>query len=108
MEQLTELGKTIKATDPLKTKLDRTVKNILAFKPLLARIFKETVTECKNMSVEQIEDCIEGDVLVGEEPVDDVPGDNAERISGLNTETSQRGEDYITFDMLTYLKIPQD
>ena len=108
MEQLTELGKTIKATDPLKTKLDRTVKNILAFKPLLARIFKETVTECVNMSVEQIEGCIEGDVLVGEAPVDDVPGDNVKKISGLNTETSQHGEDYITFDMLTYLKIPQD
>lgn len=59
MEQLTELGKTIKATDPLKTKLDRTVKNILAFKPLLARIFKETVTECVNMSVEQIEGCFD-------------------------------------------------
>ena len=107
MEQLTELGKTVKATDPLKTKLDMTVKNILAFKPLLARIFKEVVTECRDMSVEQIEGCIEGEPLIGEIPVDDVPGDNLEKISGLNTEAAQHGEDYITFDMLTYLKIPQ-
>ena len=108
MEQLTELGKTVKATDPLKTKLDRTVKNILSFKPLLARIFKEVVTECRDMSVEQIEGCIEGEPLIGEIPVDDVPVDNIEKISGLNTEATQRGNAYITYDTLTYLKIPQD
>lgn len=108
MEQLTELGKTVKATDPLKAKLDRTVKNILAFKPLLARIFKEVVTECRDMSVEQIEGCIEGEPLIGEIPVDDVPGDNLEKISGLNTEAARHGDAYITYDTLTYLKIPQD
>ena len=65
MEQLTGLGKTIIATDQDRIRLDRAVKNILAYKPLLARIFKETVEECMNMSPKEIEDCIEGDVLVG-------------------------------------------
>lgn len=70
MEQLTGLGKTIIATDQDRIRLDRAVKNILAYKPLLARIFKETVEECMNMSPKEIEDCIEGDVLVGKVHVD--------------------------------------
>ena len=102
MEKLTDLGKTVRAVDPLKAKLDRTVKRVLAFKPLLARIFREVVTECSGMSVEQIESCIEGEALISEVPVEGV-----ERISGLTTETSDHGEEYITFDVLTYLKIPQ-
>lgn len=44
MEQLTGLGKAIVAADPDKIRLDMTVKNILAYKPLLARIFKEVVS----------------------------------------------------------------
>ena len=39
MAQLTTLGKTIRSTDPNKIKLDGNVKNIVAYKPLLARIF---------------------------------------------------------------------
>ncbi|MBR4779804.1 MAG: hypothetical protein IK014_00425 [Lachnospiraceae bacterium] len=118
MEKLTELGKKIKSADPLKMKLDRTVKGVLAFKPLLARIFREVVTECNGMSIERIENCIEGEVLISEVPVDDVSVDDGfsrkmfshegvERISGLTNETSEHGEEYITFDVLTYLKIPQ-
>ena len=49
MEHLTGLGKTILATDPDKIRLDQAVKNILAYKPLLARIFKEVVSECRDM-----------------------------------------------------------
>lgn len=102
MEKLTDLGKTVRAVDPLKAKLDRTVKRVLAFKPLLARIFREVVAECSGMSVEQIESCIEGEALISEVPVEGI-----ERISGLTTEASDHGEEYITFDVLTYLKIPQ-
>ena len=102
MEKFTDLGKKIRTTDPIKMKLDRTVKSVLAFKPLLARIFKEVVTECSNMSFEKIESCIEGDALISEVPVDSL-----EVISGLSTETSEHGEDFITYDVLTYLKIPQ-
>jgi hypothetical protein len=44
MEQLTGLGKAVMTTDPDKLRLDLTVKNILAYKPILARIIKWTVT----------------------------------------------------------------
>ena len=107
MEQLTELGKTVKAIDSIKIKLDMTVKKVLAYKPLLARIFKEVVSECKTLSVEQIEACIEGEVHISDVLVDDVPV-KTERIAGLNNEASKYGADYITYDLLTYLKIPQE
>ena len=42
MEHLSEFGKAIVSTDQDKIRLDHAVKNILAYKPLLARIFKES------------------------------------------------------------------
>ena len=104
MKQLTEFGKVIQTTESIKNKLDKTVKRILAFKPLLARIFKEVVVECQKMSFEQIEKCIEGDVIINEVPVDDIP---LEKISGLHTEAPQADGEYITYDVMTYLKIPE-
>ena len=104
MKQLTEFGKVIQTTESIKNKLDKTVKRILAFKPLLARIFKEVVVECHGMSFEQIERCIEGDVIISEVPVDDIP---MEKISGLHTESPQADGDFITYDVMTYLKIPE-
>ena len=63
MKKLTGLGKTLIATDPDKIRLDLAVKNILAFKPLLARIFKEVVSECRDIGLEEIEASIEGDIV---------------------------------------------
>ncbi len=48
-EQLTGLGKAIIGADADKIRLDQTVKSILAYKPLLVRIFKEVVSECYSM-----------------------------------------------------------
>ena len=56
------------------------------------------------MSFEQIEKCIEGDVIINEVPVDDIP---LEKISGLHTEAPQADGEYITYDVMTYLKIPE-
>ena len=70
MESLTEFGKTIISVDSMKMKLDRSVKEVLSFKPLLARIFKEVVEECSNLSYEEIEACIEGTPQIDEIPVD--------------------------------------
>ena len=64
MKKLTGLGKTLIATDPDKIRLNLAVKNILAFKPLLARIFKEVVSECRDIGLEEIEASIEGDILI--------------------------------------------
>ena len=106
MEQFTGLGKAIVATDPDKIRLDMTVKNILAYKPLLARIFKEVVSECRDMNYDEIEACIEGDVLVSKVYVDSGLTNAGERIDGLNTEAYLNEEGLDRYDIRTYLRLP--
>ena len=62
MKELNGFGKELVSADPIKIKLDQAVKKILAYKPLLARIFKEVVIECKDMTHEEIEKSIEVEV----------------------------------------------
>ena len=100
------LGKQVIASDPVHIKLDQTVKNILAYKPLLARIIKEVVSECREMSFDEIESAIEGDVLVSKVYVDGGLSNSGERIDGLNTESGINGEGLDRYDIRTYLRIP--
>ncbi|SFG25606.1 hypothetical protein [Oribacterium sp. WCC10] len=106
MEQLTGLGKAIVAADPDKIRLDMTVKNILAYKPLLARIFKEVVSECRDMSYDEIEACIEGEVLISKVYVDSGLTNAGDRIDGLNTEAYLNDEGLDRYDIRTYLRLP--
>ena len=55
MRELNALGKMVVSMEPSTMKLDGNVKKILAYKPLLARIFKEVVAECRELSHEEIE-----------------------------------------------------
>ncbi len=105
MDQLTELGKTIVATDPDKIRLDQAVKNILAYKPLLARIFREVVQECRDMEADEIESCIEGEVLISKVYVDSGLTNAGERIDGLSTEAYLNEEGLDRFDIRTYLHL---
>ncbi len=105
MKQLTGLGKAIIGTDSDKIRLDQAVKNILAYKPLLARIFKEVVVECRDKCYEEIESCIEGDVLVSKVYVDSGMTNVGERIDGLNIEAYLNEEGLDRYDIRTYLRI---
>ena len=106
MEQLTGLGKAIIGTDQDKIRLDQAVKNILAYKPLLARIFAEVVAECRGMDYDSIEACIEGDVLVSKVFVDSGLTNAGERIDGLGTEAYLNDEGLDRYDIRTYLRLP--
>ena len=106
MEQLTGLGKTIISIDPDKIKLDQSVKNVLAMKSLLARIFKEVVEECSEMSYDEIEACIEGEVLISKTYVDSGLTNAGERIDGLGTEAFLNEEGLDRYDIRTYLRLP--
>jgi len=106
MEQLTGLGETIISTPQEEIKLDRYIKNVLAFKPLLARIFSETITECKGLTYEEIERCIEGELLVESVGIDPGMTNCAEKISGQMQESTINGEGTAYYDIRTYLRIP--
>ena len=107
MEEPNELAKTIAATDPTGVKLDNAVKAFFAHKPLLSRVIKETVLECKDMTYEEIEACIEGDAQIDKVFVDPGLTNSGERLQGLNTELYLNEEGLIRFDLFTYLRIPE-
>ena len=92
--------------DQDKIKLDKAVKNTLAFKPLLARIFKVVISECAGLNYDEIEACIEGEVLISTVYVDGGLSNSGERIEGLSTETYFNGEGLDKYDLRTYLHLP--
>lgn len=102
--KLTGLGETIVSTPQQDLKLDGYIKNILAFKPILSRIFKGTIIECKDMSYDEIERCIEGDIQIDIVGLD--PGTSNEKISGNTQEDFVTGEGKVTFDIRTFIRIP--
>ncbi|MCR5203654.1 MAG: type III polyketide synthase [Lachnospiraceae bacterium] len=108
MEEPNELAKSIAATDPIATKLDNNVKNLFANRPMLSRVIKETVLECKDMSYEEIEACIEGEIHISEVYVDPGLSNASERINGINTEMYVNGEGLVKFDLFTYIRLPGD
>ncbi len=51
----------------LRIQYDKSIKKVLANKPILARIIKFTVRELYTLSIEQIESCIDGNsVMIGQ------------------------------------------
>lgn len=103
---LTDLGETITSISSGETKYDRSIKNILAYKPILARIFKETVIECDHMDYQEIERCIEGEIeidIVGLNP----GTTNAPKIEGRTQEDAVNNEGSVVFDIRTVLRIPK-
>ena len=78
----------------------------------MARILLKTVDAFKGMSPEDVADSIEGEPVIGMEPIE--PGStNAERtdgsvqrIRGFNTENSEINEGMIRFDIVFYVRLP--
>lgn len=69
-KELNHTAKTIISTPPILSTYDRQIKNLLACKPILAMILKEVVSEVKDMSVDKIEACIEGEIFVDCIPIE--------------------------------------
>lgn len=101
MKQLTATGSTITSVSQEHIKLDRQIKKVLACKPILAIILKESVEECKEMSCDEIEKCIEGKVVV-----ESIPLFPTEVISGGSQEDYLLGEGMTRYDIRTHLKLP--
>jgi hypothetical protein len=99
---LNETAKTVAAIPSSEIKLDRQVKRVLACKPILSRILAEVVEECHGMSFEEVEQCIEGDVMIDRVPVE--PGLSS--LEGLSQEDAEYGEGLVRYDLRTYLMLP--
>ena len=104
-EERTALGEEIVSMDSAEIRLDRNIKNILAYKPILARIFRETVIECKEMTYDEILQCIEGEVHI--DTIGLYPGtSNVQKIEGRTQEDAVYREGKVTYDIRTVLRIP--
>jgi len=103
-KELTEVGEAISSTPQDDIKLDGYIKNILKYKPVLSRIFKETISECRDMEYSEIEKCI-GEISVSKIPLN--PGmSNPTKIVGDEQEDFVIGEGKITYDLRMSLYIP--
>lgn len=89
----------------LKSKCDTQCKKMLAQKKILARILKGVTEEFRNMSLEEIEQCIEGVPEISVIPV--MPGEtNNSQILGLSNEDKVIDEGTVYFDIRTFVYIP--
>lgn len=83
---------------------DKQSKEVLAWKPILARIFKRIMrTEFENFPLEQVEHCIEGEPEIAIKPVNP-----AEKIDGMSNENSIPGEGIVYYDIVTHVILPNN
>lgn len=100
-----ELARTIDYAG-LKAQYDMQCKKVLAQKTILSRILKGTMEEFQDISLSEIESCIEGTPEISMMPV--LPGEtNAEQIIGLSNEDAVAGEGKIYFDIRFSVYIPK-
>lgn len=89
--------------DNAEASYDALAKRILSRKFILSRILKRTVTEFENCSLEEIENCIEGDPTA---TINTVPVDDVLNISGRGNESNSPVEGLVTFDILFDAVVP--
>ena len=82
MKDNSTLANNLISMNPEELKVDMNVKKILSYKPLLARILKCVMSECGEMTFEEIEACIEGDVMISTVPVNPGMTNAADQIVG--------------------------
>ena len=82
---------------------DKSAKQILSRKPILARILRYAVEEFADCDIEEIEK----KYIEGEPFIDSVPLDDTLDISGKNTESSSPNEGLVTFDIIFDALVPK-
>lgn len=110
-------------------KYDEKVKRLLGNKTILAHILVRTVDEFQGMEPEEVEPFIEGEPLIsvvavepgltnmadrksvggGKSAHDGKPADSrssGQRITGMNTESTEIGEGLVRFDIIFYVRMP--
>ena len=84
---------------------DKSIKKVLANKPILARILKFTVNELSNLSLQEIESCIDGNsVVLGQTFVE--PGLSNPKIINKQLEDDISGEGRIVYDLRFEVNLP--
>lgn len=99
-----ELSKALSAADT-KVQYDVQCRRVLSQKEVLAWILKNTAEEFKDLSLEEIEGCIEGTPEVSTVGVN--PGETNEMITGMPNEDRVKGEGSVTYDVRFFAGVPK-
>lgn len=104
-QKLNTVGKEICNIEDNKAKFDKQIKRLLACKPILSRILKLSIKECRDYSYKEIESFIEGDIQIEQIPIE--PGfTNNSRIKELSQEDFIPYEGIIKYDIRFLMNIP--
>ena len=100
---------TVLATDieseNLRIQYDKSIKRVLANKPILARILKFTVHELVSLPIQQIENCIDNDsIMIGQTFVE--PGLSNTKILSAQLDDDVQGEGRIVYDLRFAVYLP--
>ena len=104
-----EINNAVRATGD-KAQYDTCVKRLLAQKSILAYILVNTVDEFKGMNPKDAEKFIEGEVNIGDVPVEpglsnvETSDAKGQRIVGLNTESAEVNEGVVRYDIIFYVR----
>ena len=88
----------------IKARYDTEVKKILSSKTILSRILKFTVKEFKDCTLQEIQECIEGEPLISEVSVR--PSHSPECITSMSNEDREINEGAITYDIVFHVFTP--
>ena len=104
-KRLNSLGQILVLFNEKDVTLDRHIKRLMVETPLLARILKETVEECRKMELEEIEKCFtkEG-VIVAESGSEEAS--KCLKALELSQESLTADGEHVIFDILTAISLP--
>lgn len=97
---MSSVSKAIEYADE-KAQYDMYAKRVLSNREVLARILQATTIEFSNYSLDEIMDCIEGDLVPSTVSVH-----QGERIHGSQNEDAVPGEGKVTYDLVFYVVTP--
>lgn len=99
-----ELSRALSSAD-VKVQYDTQCKRVLSQKQILAWILKHTAEEFENLTLEEIENCIEEKPEISSIRVN--PGETNETIIGSSTENAVSGEGAVFFDIRFVAHVPR-
>ncbi|MCD8107811.1 MAG: PD-(D/E)XK nuclease family transposase [Oscillospiraceae bacterium] len=105
-----DLKNTLMMTEEMSTQYDTLAKNILARRSVLSHILKATVEDLRDVPPEEIENLIDGEIYVGNVPVDAGLTNKAsgDRVVGLNTVQAEQFEGMVVYDIVFYVRIKDE
>ena len=101
-EEKTLLGDTVERNAQIAA-YDKSAKELMAYKKILARIFKRVIEELRDVSIDEVEKAIEGEIWVATKPLY-----GTEKITPADNDGSIKDEGTVYYDIVTHVLLPNN